>query len=519
MKKAKASMFLISVIFILFLASCDVYDSLYGQEDVPLGNISDEVDKTIDEILPSDKSSDVTEDEIFCEKGSFKLSLAQAKEIALDSNCADDGVLELKDNNICNENTGTWWLDLDIEKEGCNPACVINVETEEAEINWRCTGLIPNKEEQETNEENNDQLVEEEKVSLCSDGIDNDEDGFIDFPDDFGCDSADDDDETNNGEELCNNGIDDDKDGMIDELDPGCNGFRTERGMEKIETTQEDIKGEGTATDEGQLAEPEEDAIVIKVQETELVDLEPEAEDPDKDSLTFTFSNPLDEDGQWQTTYGDSGEYTITVTVSDGELTSSQNVLVIVKKKEEAPTIDSFSPTETEVEIDETDSIEFDIQASDLNDDELIYTWKLDGDEVSNEESYLYETTYDDAGSHTVKADVYDGTTVVSQLWSITVNNVNRNPILEKIDPINVKETDTVYIEFDAYDPDGNELTVTISDPVGDDAVWETTYDDAGEYTVTVTVSDGEASVSQDVKITVENVNRPPVITDIVQKS
>jgi len=43
---------------------------------------------------------------------------------------------------ICNEDTGTYWIDLDIEKEGCNPACVINVETKEAEINWRCTGVL-----------------------------------------------------------------------------------------------------------------------------------------------------------------------------------------------------------------------------------------------------------------------------------------------------------------------------------------------------------------------------------------
>jgi len=68
-----------------------------------------------------------------------KLSLSEAKEIALLSECGD----RLKDTYICNEITGTWWINLDIEKEGCNPACVINVETKTAEINWRCTGLIP----------------------------------------------------------------------------------------------------------------------------------------------------------------------------------------------------------------------------------------------------------------------------------------------------------------------------------------------------------------------------------------
>lgn len=43
---------------------------------------------------------------------------------------------------VCNEGTGTYWIGLNIEKEGCSPACVIDLETREAEINWRCTGLI-----------------------------------------------------------------------------------------------------------------------------------------------------------------------------------------------------------------------------------------------------------------------------------------------------------------------------------------------------------------------------------------
>ena len=52
----------------------------------------------------------------------------------------------------------------------------------------------------------------------------------------------------------------------------------------------------------------------------------------------------------------------------------------------------------------------------------------------------------------------------------------------------------------------------------GSSFTWETTYDDSGEHTVTVTVSDGVDTVSQEVKITIENVNRAPVILDIVQK-
>lgn len=262
-----------------------------------------------------------------------------------------------------------------------------------------------------------------------------------------------------------------------------------------------------------------EDAIVVTVTETELVNLVPEADDPDEDRLLFTFSSPLDENGRWQTNYGDNGEYTITVTASDGDLTTTENVLVIVRKKEEAPTINSFSPAESAITIKETESINFEVDATDLNGDELTYSWKFDGDEVNDGDSYTYQSTYEDSGSHTVKIDITDGVTETNNIWSLTIENVNRKPTLDEIDEIIVKETETVLIEPVARDADGDELRFTISEPVGNDGVWETTYDDSGEHTVTITVSDGEESVSQDVTITVENVNRAPVIRGISQRS
>ena len=58
----------------------------------------------------------------------------------------------------------------------------------------------------------------------CSDGIDNDGDGLIDFPADPGCDDANDNDETNASTlAQCEDGIDNDGDGLIDfPADPGC---------------------------------------------------------------------------------------------------------------------------------------------------------------------------------------------------------------------------------------------------------------------------------------------------------
>lgn len=75
------------------------------------------------------------------EESCGEMSLEEAEGIALVSECVEEG--SLTDTSFCNEDTGTWWIDLDIDRPGCAPACVINVSTKEAEINWRCTGLIP----------------------------------------------------------------------------------------------------------------------------------------------------------------------------------------------------------------------------------------------------------------------------------------------------------------------------------------------------------------------------------------
>lgn len=60
----------------------------------------------------------------------------------------------------------------------------------------------------------------------CSDGVDNDGDGVVDFPRERGCEGATDDDETDPVvPAVCGNGMDDDRDGLADwPADPGCLG-------------------------------------------------------------------------------------------------------------------------------------------------------------------------------------------------------------------------------------------------------------------------------------------------------
>ncbi len=64
----------------------------------------------------------------------------QARAIAAQSACAEVG--PQAETAFFNPVTGTWWIDLAAEKPGCAPACVVDVTTQAAEVNWRCTGLV-----------------------------------------------------------------------------------------------------------------------------------------------------------------------------------------------------------------------------------------------------------------------------------------------------------------------------------------------------------------------------------------
>lgn len=70
-----------------------------------------------------------------------KMNWSEAEKLAQTGECQQGKLME---NHYCNENTGTWWVDLDIkDSKNCNPACVVWVKDKKVEINWRCTGLNP----------------------------------------------------------------------------------------------------------------------------------------------------------------------------------------------------------------------------------------------------------------------------------------------------------------------------------------------------------------------------------------
>jgi hypothetical protein len=121
---------------------------------------------------PGECSVEIPTDTCSDQKGS-NITLAEAVNIAKSSECGDNLNLDCAcpsgyelEGNICTPNcyyetpqcgtpsiqcertyfcnigTGTYWINLNLEKEGCNPACVVDIVNKSAEINWRCTGLV-----------------------------------------------------------------------------------------------------------------------------------------------------------------------------------------------------------------------------------------------------------------------------------------------------------------------------------------------------------------------------------------
>ncbi|MBI3322044.1 MAG: S8 family serine peptidase [Candidatus Omnitrophica bacterium] len=104
--------------------------------------------------------------------------------------------------------------------------------------------------------------------------------------------------------------------------------------------------------------------------------------------------------------------------------------------------------------------------------------------------------------------------------FTLTVANVNREPILPVIGPQTVSEGQPLSFTVTATDPDGDAVTYAASSlPAGAaiDAAsgvfaWMPGFDQAGSYTIIVTASDGEMADTEPITITVTNVNRPPAV-------
>lgn len=222
------------------------------------------------------------------------------------------------------------------------------------------------------------------------------------------------------------------------------------------------------------------------------------------EGATFT-----EENGQfsWTPNYEQAGDYTViaTATDSDGAVTTEE-IVITVNNVNRPPTIDEL---DGDTVGNEGDTLTFTAAASDIDGDNLTYTWDFGtGETLSDvnltEVSYLYPVD----GALTVTLTVNDGDNDVTATHNVVIQNVA--PTASAGINLILNEGDEFTTQGSFNDPgigDVHTFNWDFGNGTTRNNFIETyAYGDNGDYTVTFTVADEAASDSDTISVSVNNV-------------
>ncbi len=220
--------------------------------------------------------------------------------------------------------------------------------------------------------------------------------------------------------------------------------------------------------------------------------------------------------------YGATG--TVSVAVSDGELSASTSI-VVGTVADRAPIIDSMTAQPPTVFRGQTSTVSVD--ASDPDGDVLTYAWTApDGWTLAGTGADVTVTApndYDQTG--TIMVTVSDGYGQTARGQVVLSTAANRDPIVQSLTatPVTVAPDGTVDVKAAATDPDGDDLAYAWTAPSG----WtltgtgaEVTLTAPAAYSqtgvVAVVVSDGHGGEATARTTVATSPNHAPVISSIV---
>ncbi len=227
--------------------------------------------------------------------------------------------------------------------------------------------------------------------------------------------------------------------------------------------------------------------------------------DPDGDELTYTWNAT----GGRVTGLGDTvtfdatgiapGKYSVSSSVSDGELAASCVSEIDVLKRNEAPTV-RCETSATSLTVGDSATVR--AIAADPNNDTLAYSWTVNGAKLAADgPSITFGTVARSPGEYKVAVTVSDGELTAESSVTIAVvpaPKVNQPPRIEPVtSTAELPCGQAVQLSVRTSDPDGDPVTVTWSASCGSvsGSGAAVTYGGdgakAGACTVTATADDG----------------------------
>jgi len=214
--------------------------------------------------------------------------------------------------------------------------------------------------------------------------------------------------------------------------------------------------------------------------------------------------------------FGQAGQYTVTFFASDGTLSDTASVLIVVTGTNRPPVVAPIADRE----IAEQQPIEIVVTATDP--DGTIPTLSASGlplgsdfsDQGDGSGQFNWTPSYSQSGVHVITFAASDGVFSANAGVTITVTNVNRRPVWVTARDTTMHVGETLAHNVHASDPDTDHLTLiaqglplhaTFADAGGGDGeiVFTPTFEQVGTYAVNLIASDGSLADTNSLSIEV----------------
>jgi len=265
------------------------------------------------------------------------------------------------------------------------------------------------------------------------------------------------------------------------------------------------------------------------VNENSALSFSVSATDSDSNTITYSASGTAISAGAdfndqtltftWTPGYDQAGTYGVTFTASDGTASDSETITITVNNVNRGPELAFIG----DKSVNENSALSFSISATDADGDDITYSVQSlpTGAVFVNQTFFAWTPSYSQAGAHQVSFTASDGTDSDSETITITVNNVNRAPILAAIGNKSIFTETSLSFTVSATDPDGDTITYSVENlPSGATFAnrnfsWTPSDSQADSYEITFTASDGQTQVTETITITVTVDTSAPTVTNL----